>query len=289
MPAFTPEIGIKEYVSNELEKIGFSYDVGKNHFVNFTILLSLRRRIPKEKPRVVIELKGIDVPQQYIKAYNEIRETILKGLPVRKFLSRSTKKKNYKDLMLSSWNITHLHLSNEVEEDGYVKRTAPVLFAIFYDNAVIFIDILNHGKGHSDVWVNEQLIQKIHSNFPEAIAQYRVKTEYAPNLTINEKMALRKNRMNYFIKVDDGTVYSLLGTMSSGDNLNDVLMINNIHLKIDYFSELIKLNQAIIDEKLNEFEMKNLNLTVGFDVNLEPYLFIAGTDIKINITPDQSS
>lgn len=47
-------------------------------------------------------------------------------------------------LTLYDWGIHHLYLGETFSAPGYVKRTGPVLFAVFRKNDVYFIDIIDH-------------------------------------------------------------------------------------------------------------------------------------------------
>lgn len=67
------------------------------------------------------------------------------------------------DMLLNDWGIHHLHLSNVIEPDGFMKRDGPLLFAIFTQTDAYLIDVL----GHSD-WTNQHLVEVAVRNWPGA-------------------------------------------------------------------------------------------------------------------------
>lgn len=222
MIEFKPEIGMRIYIDEQLEQFGFKFNNGLTTLENLKTVFALQRRIPSVKRRIVIELPGIQVPKETEKAYDSIRRKLTLGLSIKPHLSLSTSKYIYNDLLLNYWNIHHLHLSEEPYKKGYFKRTGPVLFCMFFDNAVVLIDIMPHGSGHSDVWVNEKLIKKLHKYLPESIERYKVKGIRGHNLDSTQRLALQKSHCNYSLKMEDGTVYQLMGIMSNGDCFHDI-------------------------------------------------------------------
>lgn len=267
MISFLPEMGMRTYIDEQLAQFGFQYDDNLTTIENLKIVFALQRRIPSDKRRLVIELPGIEVPEGTEKAYESIKRKLALGLTIKPHLSLSTTKYIYNDLLLNSWNIHHLHLSEEPLKNGFFKRTGPVLFCMFFENAVLFIDIMPHGRGYSDVWVNENLIKKIHKYLPEAIRHFRAKGITGHNLDSKQRLALRNNHCNYAMQMEDGTVYQLMGTMSNGDSFHDICRLMHIQRMIDYYSQVIQLNQTEFKQSLNLKETEKLTLTIAFHEN----------------------
>lgn len=250
MIEFNPEIGMRIYIDEQLEKFGFQFNNGLTTLENLKTVFALQRRIPSVKRRIVIELPGIQVPKETEKAYDSIRRKLTLGLSIKPHLSLSTSKYIYNDLLLNYWNIHHLHLSEEPYKKGYFRRTGPVLFCMFFDNAVVLIDIMSHGSGHSDVWVNEKLIKKLHKYLPESIERYKVKGITGHDLDSKQRLALQKSHCNYSLKMEDGTVYQLMGIMSNGDCFHDIHRLMHVQRNIDYFTKVIELNEHSISTSL---------------------------------------
>ena len=84
---------------------------------------------------------------------------IERGNDLKRYLSRGVdiaacvpgKKRRDLDLMLNDWGVHHLHISTQLDPDGYVKRDGPLLFAIFRPLAAYLIDLMSHKdwtRGH---------------------------------------------------------------------------------------------------------------------------------------------
>ncbi|HFK5718000.1 TPA: hypothetical protein ACG0MD_004222 [Enterobacter roggenkampii] len=264
---FLPEMGIRSYIDEQLEQFGFPYDGDLTTNENLKAVFALQRRIPSAKRRIVIELPGIQVPKETEKAYDSIRRKLTLGLSIKPHLSLSTSKYIYNDLLLNCWNIHHLHLSEEPYKKGYFRRTGPVLFCMFFDNAVVLIDIMPHGSGHSDVWVNEKLIKKLHKYLPESIERYKVKGIRGHNLDSTQRLALQKSHCNYSLKMEDGTVYQLMGIMSNGDCFHDIHRLMHVQRTIDYFTKVIELNEHSISTSLESNLSEKISLTISLHGN----------------------
>lgn len=283
MIKFIPENGMRTYIDEQVDQFGFQYDDSLTTIENLTAVFALQRRIPSDKRRLVIELPNIQVPKGTERAYESIKRKLTLGLTIKPHLSLSTTKYIYNDLLLNSWNIHHLHLSEEPFKNGFFKRTGPVLFCMFFENAVIFIDIMPHGRGYSDVWVNENLIKKLHKYLPEAIGHFRVKGITGHNLDSKQRLALRNKHYNYAMQMEDGTVYQLMGTMSNGDSFHDIRRLMHIQRMVDYYSRVIQVNQKEFKQSLNLKETENLTLTIAFHGNeIKVYANEQQTIININ-------
>ena len=65
------------------------------------------------------------------------------------------------DLLLNDWNIHHLHISSEVEPDGFVRRGNYIVFGIFTADKAFLIDICNHNQ-----WSDQQVVAIAVRNWP---------------------------------------------------------------------------------------------------------------------------
>ena len=267
MIEFIPEIGMRTYIDEQLEQFGFQYNNSLTTLENLKAVFALQRRIPSVKRRIVIEPPGIQVPKGTEKAYDSIRRKLTLGLSIKPHLSLSTSKYTYNDLLLNSWNIHHLHLSEEPYKKGFFKRTGPVLFCMFFENAVVFIDIMPHGIGYSDVWVNEELIKRLHKYLPESLDQYKMKGITGHNLDSKQRLALQKKHCNYSMRMEDGIVYQLMGIMSNGDSFHDIHRLMHVQRMVDYFSQVIKADEKAFKQSLKIKETESLVLTIAFHEN----------------------
>jgi hypothetical protein len=270
MITFDPEIGMRDYIKSEFKVYGHSYDMQKTWESNLIKLNALRRRIPKSIPRSIIELPKIEVPKKWRSGYDLLKNKLISGESIEKHLSNNNRRRNYQDILLNYWGIHHLHLNPEIKEDGRLGRSGEILFAKFYDNAVIFIDILDHTKVQSEFWSNKELIEKIHHYVPEAISDKKSNRLTGYDLKDSERAALHKNRMNYALKMNDGTVYMFSNIMGNGDTLEDWQGVLYYKLKIERLEKIIKQDGDNISRQLGE---KELTIMVKTDGNVvEPYV-----------------
>lgn len=98
------------------------------------------------------------------------------------------------DLMLNDWGIHHLHISTQVEADGFVTRDGPLLFAAFRPDAAYLIDVMGHGD-----WVSDRLVQVLVDEWPDEGLVHEVKggpgfkvTGLARPYTGEERLGLRR-------------------------------------------------------------------------------------------------
>lgn len=117
--------------------------------------------------------------------------------------SRGTKTDRM-DMMLNDWGFYHLHLTDKIENDGFVKRTGPILFCCFSKDTCYFIDILPHGSGHPLVWIDIELMKALKESWPHIFEPLRFKnvTDLAISYSLTEKLDLRKNGINSPIEID---------------------------------------------------------------------------------------
>lgn len=167
--------------------------------------------------------------------YSEFKEVIIdiknkaeNGQDLTCYLSRGIIK-NLKepDRLLNDWGVVHLHLSNDIENDGFCKRTNELLFV--YRNFtnptdLYFLDIFKHGH-----WSEKIILETICKNWPlllEPFKVYCMDISYSP--TDDDVKSLRSANINTVIKLDDGSVYMATGggmTMA-GTNTHSILKQN---------------------------------------------------------------
>lgn len=261
----------KEHVKSELLSLGFSYDNNKNVTDNSINLFNLRRRLPRETPRKVVFSKEFVCPNENKKGLDSLVKKIKKGQCLVPSLSKTISKVDYNDATLDDWGIHHFHLG-EHELRGVIERTKNVAFAFILDNCAYFLQVLAHGKEHSNVWVNTTLIEIIHNNWPNTISHMRAQIS-GSELTSSERSILRKKNVNVDIKVADGTVYFSPGggRMSNGASMNDFMNLQIVYRNLDYLEAVVAQEEAQIKSKISS-PTNQLSLRVDFS-NM-PKLFI---------------
>lgn len=195
-------------------------------------------RLIEVRERNVLEPEGIVVPAGFLDAYDEIKDDIENGRPLKKYQSRKLKTLDYDDDMLSHWAIQHFHLGQQVESDGFVKRTGKLLFVHFSKNEAHILGFFDHGA-----WSNTDLIEIIHNNWPYCLSVYKAE-DGSPALTEVQIKNLRNKNSNSNVTVSDGTEYLSpgFGVMSNGAPMIAILNSRRVVHMFDQYFEVIKAN-----------------------------------------------
>ncbi|GIU17228.1 hypothetical protein [Shewanella sp. MBTL60-112-B1] len=219
-------------------------------------------RIIESMPREVKEVKYFSVPNEFCSAYEQIKKDIESGEPLRKYQSRKLKQLDYDDDMLSHWGIQHLHLSDELQGDGFVRRTGDLLFVHFDNCSAHIIGIFNHSS-----WCDLDLIEIMHSNWPDRMSAFRMESGMQ-KLTEEEHKVLRGKHANANIVLEDGTEYMNpgLGVTANGSPINAVLNSDKVIAMLNHQFETIKVNMPQILEAAKCQETLN-NVTIGLEVD----------------------
>ena len=121
----------------------------------------MNRRV-KPQPRIVHKSKVFQqnpLTAQRASDIAQIIDDIKQGRDLTKYLSRDIVRavvqipgqpqRRDLDLMLNSWGVHHLHISTQVEPDGFVRRDRSLLFVVFKPKAAYLVDIMRHGEWNS--------------------------------------------------------------------------------------------------------------------------------------------
>lgn len=119
------------------------------------------------------------------------------------------------DLLLNDWGIHHLHISNQVENDGFVMRTGPLLFSIFTQDKSFLVEVFpEHGE-----WTDQRLVEIAVRNWPAENLFIRLEgvVGLENSISSSDRAQLRSAGIDSFIEVD-GSVYSsrTMGLSSAG-------------------------------------------------------------------------
>lgn len=107
-------------------------------------------------------------------AIEHIVDDIENGRDLRKYLSKgietsvqlpqpgkSLARRRDLDLLLTTWEIHHLHLSTIDAGNGFVTRTGDLLFGVFRRNDAYLVDIVGHGG-----WYQDDLLRILMNELP---------------------------------------------------------------------------------------------------------------------------
>ena len=217
------------------------------------------RRIPPAKPRTVHPSKELVIPPQFQLDYEALVALIKAGGDLKPYLSRhiiKRKRADWNDGLLNSWGIQHLHFRHE--------GTDHLLFCVITDSDVFLIQVLPHVE---EEWVNTQLIQILHDNWPETIARANHSLMKPEAFSTSKRQSLRSYNANFAVTVADGTVYLPLagGTTASGDSIEDHYNCRKIFGELNFWQETVASNVLAIRSSLNMPDAKKLTVHMAFD------------------------
>jgi len=217
---------------------------------------------------------------RYKAGLDEIKRKILAGEELTPHLSRSIrngfqqstdpKKLNRRqdlDLMLSAWKIHHLHLSADIENDGFVERTGALLFAIFQPKDAYLVDIVEHGG-----WTKKHVIETVVKEWPSRGIVHEIKgsIRLSQSYTENEHAKIRNAGLNSAIECDGKVWMTATGTTSAGTSLTATLEANKISHRLREFRAAIRDDPEWIVKRI-----KAMNLPVPKQTSLK-FVFAEG-------------
>ena len=125
-----------------------------------------------------------------------LRHLFVEGAPVTPYLSRSTLSSNSNDQLLWDYGIHHFHLNRKLEQSGFVERSDYLLLALVSDTDAYFVDIRPHHDPDKLLWVRQDLLAIIHSNWPELIKPFILRGLSGDTVTDEQKKELRRKNAN---------------------------------------------------------------------------------------------
>jgi len=202
---------VRDYFSKNkisYENVGSASDFAARYFE-----MLVRRIDPK--PRSVFFSKQIhnsldtlireatteqqDKALQTRQAVFDIQHIIESGGDVTPYLSKTINNSNCKDEMLWEWGIHHFHLSSERDKTGFIKRADYLLFAMIYDDAALFIDVRKHRHPEGLEWVRQDLLETVHSNWPQIPYSHELIGVTGDVVSDKEKGELRRKNASHIM------------------------------------------------------------------------------------------
>ena len=255
--------------------IADNYDISKlNDDSIFIEFFTINLRKVSIKKRNIKKAASFSCPSNLQNGLDLLEKKIIDGESLHSHQSRKLKDLEIKDGLLFDWNIHHFHLGTEMENDNFIKRTGPLLYAYVDEDNVYFLDVLNHGN-----WTKSELVKIIHDNWPEAIEHMKINRNdeeitLSHNPTDVERKHLRDFNSNTFVEIDKQNIYLGLGWGFSGagksisateqylDSKRSLIEIEN-NLKNNTEEYLLK-----IFDSLDFIKNKNLNFELIFENNI---------------------
>lgn len=207
----------------------------------------VRRLQPR--PRRVIEssaFRSNALTARRAAEFQQIKDDIRRGSDLKKYLSRDVeravvmvpgaKRRPDLDLMLNDWGVHHLHISSQVEADGFVKRGGPLLFVVFRSDRAYFIDVFDHQSFHK-----ESVLEIIASEWPDEGLIHEIKgiIGVTPAWTEKERRTLRRKHAGVAFEFQGKVYWPNGGLSSAGYSVDAVREADRLLDKIESFEETI--------------------------------------------------
>lgn len=201
-------------------------------------------RIPFQYPRNVHiskELQRKILTPFEISGLSKIEELTRTGGNLKPYLGDITKSirnrasKN-NDWFSSDWGLLHFHLGADFENKGNrVSRTKRVLIAKFENDAAYFIDVVNHGKGHSEVWGDVSHLEILHRNWSHIFkGGGMIEAESSKKLSASDYINFRNNRISVPVPIDGKLFLPELGIATDGSSVLAVRLAMHINRELEY-------------------------------------------------------
>lgn len=244
-----------------LPACGLAYDDARTpHENTMRFLNANNRRIPSQMSRAIHESRELVIPVGHRQDYESLLELIRNGGDLKPYLSRDILKKGRPDRndgLLNAWGIQHLHFR--------ISGTAKLLFCMITDTDVFMIQTLPHNEKH--LWVDRQLLQIMHDNWPERISKGKVNCLSRENHPADKSAILRGLNANFLTTMDDGTIYLAPGggMMASGDSQEDKMNCVKIFSELPYWQSTVAQSAAEIRAALGLPTSRKLVVRMAFD------------------------
>ena len=170
-----------------------------------------------------------------------LRQLLVEGANVNAFLSKNIRRATGWDGLLWQYGMHHFHLGCETDKDGFVKRSAHLLFAIVAPLDTYFVDVRPHPPPFGVEWVSQDLLRIVHSNWPKLIEANVLQGVHGSELTDGEMHALRRKNINYAMDIDGKAIAPLLrGMEGDGSSVLCTVLASQLLQELRYHEEVLR-------------------------------------------------
>jgi len=249
----------------------------------FQFFNMLKRHI-EPRPRRVHEAKNLVCPAGLEDAFLAIKEKISLGVDLRPHLSRSLANLDFDDMLLNDWAVYHLHISTNIEDDGFVSRTGPVIFARFEREDAYLIAIHQHGKGAPNAWTNQSMLKTMRDNWPSVVAPYVMRNVLGLDSPLSDDgvRQFRKIGVQTVSEIDGVVLAPMGGGYSTAGLATDVVRQSNRYMTQvrDWEERVVSIKTTILAQALvGGFTIpRPMVLTLEFEPNGKAYVFAKQTN-----------
>lgn len=241
----------------------------------------LKRYLISPRPRTVLKSRQFD-PLGHEAGIERLENAVRNGEDLNVYMTSRFDDITASDGLLDHWGIRHFHLGTEIDPDtGRINRTRHILFGLISDSHAYFIKVGTHGRDSRYVWYQQEMLETIHRNWPEAIEPFRA----AGVTTISPKYddpvdvkSLRDANLLTLLQVEDGTVYigPGMGTTGDGTHIHDLQFADTMSRAVKQVEEHILNNYPLIRDNARRlgyhfkdpatFRLKNARLYADWEI-----------------------
>lgn len=230
-------------------------------------------RLISRRQRKILKAKEFSCPYKYKEKLKKLEQCIEKGVDLTPYLSRGIMDCGHDDLMLYDWGIYHLHVSDELDikkDDGFMKRSALLLYVLVRDDSVYFIKTVYHNEGKY-MWAKKELMEIIYDNWAFLLKSSIVNNISKGKITDMEKKVIRDKHGNSFVYLKNGIVLAPpnLGAVADGTSLKVVIEADRLKGWLENIQKyilknigklLVEINAQGIDcHKIHRIKLLQIN------------------------------
>ena len=174
------------------------------------------------------------------------------GGSITPYLSKGIQNAGTRDALLFDYGIHHLHLNRSLENSGFVKRSDYLLLVIVSDIDAYFVDVRPHSDPDNLLWVRQDLLYIIQSNWPELTTAKRLHGVTGTTLTDKERKVLRSKNTNHVIELEGRAIAPLGGgLMADGSSASCRWWAMRLLHEVKYHEQELTTQLVKLKEKLN--------------------------------------
>ena len=197
-----------------------------------------------------------------------LRQLLVDGANVNGLLSTRIRRAAALDGLLWNYGMHHFHLGRKTDKDGFVERSCHLMFAIIAPRDAYFVDVRPHPDSRGIGWVSQELLQIVHSNWPNLIEANILHGVSGVELTDEEMQELRRKNFNYAVNIDGNAIAPLFGGMAGdGSSVLCTLSASQLLNELRYHEKVLRIRevrQAIAED----MQARGIDVEPGLEFEL---------------------
>lgn len=166
------------------------------------------------------------------------------------------------DALLNCWSIHHVHLSQDLEENGvFYKRSDWLLMLHQTKDTLYLIDVLPHKDFEEDPRINanvnlsfsrKKVFEQLVRDFPETMEKWRLKGVRPSKQDVNDFdiRSLRKNGIQLSVEVDGKVYLGGYGIATSSSGMQATMEADNYNRMLRSWKSEIESSWKLIFERI---------------------------------------